>query len=386
MHSTELLIAGAGPAGLSTAMHLVKLDPSWADRLVVLERTAHPRHKLCGGGVTRFGLKALRDLGLPLPLPLPQAPVAEARLVYNRRTIPVRRNPEFVVFQRAELDAYLAEQARLRGVTILEHTPVEALERDETGVTAATPGGPFHAQAVVGADGSRGLIRKLVEGRAQPTRVARLLEVITPACEQAAQFQERFAVFDFTPVAKHLQGYAWDFPSWVADRPRFNRGVYDARFRPQRPRAQLPRLLQEALEAWGDGAAEGRAEGHPIHWFSPRNKLSDARLLLVGDAAGAEPLFGEGIGPALAYGQVAAQALQSAFERQDFTFRDYRRRVLLSPLGRYLMLRWAIAWWSYRLSDRPWFMHALWTLGRGVAALTPRGEPLGVADPHEITP
>ncbi len=383
MQSIDLLIAGAGPAGLSTAMHLVKLDPSWADRLVVLEREAHPRHKLCGGGVTRFGLLALRELGFPLPLPLPQAPVTEARLVYNGRTVPVRRNPEFVVFQRAELDAYLAEQARRRGVQIIENMPVEALDRDESGVTVTTERSALRARVVVGADGSRGLIRKLVDGRAQPTRVARLLEVVTPASGQAAQFQDQFAVFDFTAAGQNLQGYVWDFPSRVGGRPSFNRGVYDARFRPQRPRAQLPRLLREARLGWGENNPQGQVEGHPIHWFSPRNKLSDPRLLLVGDAAGAEPLFGEGIGPALAYGRIAAQAVQSAFERQDFSFRDYRRRVLVSPLGRYLLIRWAVAWWSYRLSDRPWFISALWTLGRAVAALTPRGEPLGTVDPSE---
>jgi flavin-dependent dehydrogenase len=75
MQAFPLIIIGAGPAGLSTALHLLRIDPAWADRLVVLDRAAHPRHKLCGGGVTRLGLGYLRGLGLPDPLPIPHAPV-----------------------------------------------------------------------------------------------------------------------------------------------------------------------------------------------------------------------------------------------------------------------------------------------------------------------
>jgi len=62
-------------------------------------------------------------------------------------------------------------------------------------------------------------------------------------------------------------------------------------------------------------------DGHPIHCFSPRNRFSMPRLLLVGDAAGVDPLFGEGIAPALAYGQVAAAALMEAFTQADFSLR-----------------------------------------------------------------
>jgi hypothetical protein len=103
-------------------------------------------------------------------------------------------------------------------------------------------------------------------------------------------------------------------------------------------------------------------------------------MLLVGDAAGAEPVFGEGIAPALGYGQVAAAAIERAFATNDFTFAGYRRQVLSSPVGRYLLLRWAIAHGSYRLSGHPWFMHLIWTLGAVVAALWPQPAPLPVLE------
>jgi flavin-dependent dehydrogenase len=99
------------------------------------------------------------------------------------------------------------------------------------------------------------------------------------------------------------------------------------------------------------------------------NQFSANRILLVGDAAGADPLLGEGIAPALGYGKVAANTIQSAFDHGDFSFSDYRRRILSSRLGHYLLIRWWTAWWTYRLSGHTWFMKVIWTIGRGFAAV-----------------
>jgi flavin-dependent dehydrogenase len=44
-----------------------------------------------------------------------------------------------------------------------------------------------------------------------------------------------------------------------------------------------------------------------------------------------------GIGPALAYGKLAAEAISRVFQRLDFSFSDYKRRLLTSSLGRYML-------------------------------------------------
>jgi flavin-dependent dehydrogenase len=369
MEHFDLLIVGSGPAGLSTAMHLLRSDPSWSQRMLLLEQAAHPRPKLCGGGVTLLGLRALEDLGFEYPLPIPGAEVDDVQLVYRGRTIHVRERPMFVVYHRPQLDAFLADQARQRGVILKENEAVTNLSVDSSGVLVETNQERYRAQVVVGADGSKGLTRRLVNGPGSKARVARLLEVLSPAAAGAPHFSERYALFEFSPVHQSLQGYFWEFPSWVDGSPVLNCGVYDARLVERRDRADLPGLLKAGLGPSKLAEASSRFQGHPIHWFSPRSRFAAPRLLLVGDAAGGDPLFGEGIAPALAYGKPAAIAIQEAFARQDFSFRNYKRRLFTSEVGRYLLLRWCVAWWSYRGCWSSLFMNVLWTIGNWAAWL-----------------
>jgi flavin-dependent dehydrogenase len=376
MQEVDLLIIGAGPSGLSTAMHLLQRDASWQDRMILIEKSTHPRPKLCGGGMTHIGLETLHDLGIELPLPIPGVVVEEARLLYRGRTIHVRGRPEFVVYNRIELDNFLAQQARQRGIVINENEAVQDVTVNSSGVDVKTSRDTYLAKAVVGADGSKGASRKLIPQPGSKTRVARALETVYPAQETQMNFVERFATLDFNPVKQDLQGYFWDFPSLVAGQPRFNRGVYDSRFVPGRQETKLPAILEAGIADLGDDPQWDDFQGHPIHWFSPLSRFSIPRLLLVGDAAGVDSLLGEGIGPAMAYGKVAAEILDKAFEREEFTFKDYKRHLLTSPVGKYLLYRWCVAWWGYRLSWSSAFMHVLWTVVQVAVALWPKEAPL----------
>jgi menaquinone-9 beta-reductase len=47
----------------------------------------------------------------------------------------------------------------------------------------------------------------------------------------------------------------------------------------------------------------------PIRWFNPRNRFTIDRVILAGDAAGVDPLMGEGISCAFEHGKLAAQSI-----------------------------------------------------------------------------
>lgn len=367
----DLLIIGAGPAGLSTALHLVRFNTAWAKRMLVIEKAVHPRPKLCAGGVTRIGLQSLRDLGLSLPLPIPGVQVTDARLICNNKTINVRGQPMFTVYNRIELDDFISQYAQKRGVNIYQKEAVEAIEEKPDGLVVITEKDSYFAQVVVGADGSKGISLRLFTEAGCPKRVARVLEADLNVHGTEAHFSKACAEFNFSACQQHLQGYTWEFPSRIGNQPRFNRGVYDSRLVKSRPRADLPLIFNTQMEQDGVESSVD-IQGHPIHLFHPKNRFSRPHLLLVGDAAGVDPLFGEGIGPSLAYGRLAAETINDSFLTQDFSFSDYKYRLMCSRLGRYLLIRWLVARLSYLFSGSVLFMNALWIVGRLAAELWPK--------------
>lgn len=369
MKKIDLLIIGSGPAGLSLALHLLQLDSEWKKRIVLVEKASHPRPKLCAGGVTRIGLETLQGLELKLPLPIPGVEVEQARIIYRDRLIQVRRKPVFVVYNRIEFDDYLSKVARERGIQLHEGEAVKAMNQTGDGMEVETTRGRYLAQVVVGADGSKGFSRRYLSQGGSQAKVARLLETVNPTNSDHRSNRNVPADFDFTWCESNLQGYYWNFPSLVQGQPHENHGVYDSRMAGNRPRAALPEILTQSRSQAGAASADLRIQGHPVLCFNPARRISSSRFLAVGDAAGADPLFGEGIGPALAYGKIAAREIEAAFASGDFSFKGYQLHLLKSPLGRYLLIRWLIAWVSYHLSWSPVYMHTFWTLGKVAAAM-----------------
>ncbi|MBI3537816.1 MAG: hypothetical protein HY070_09695 [Chloroflexi bacterium] len=175
-------------------------------------------------------------------------------------------------------------------------------------------------------------------------RKSRLMEILTPVdSARAFEFENHTAVFDFTPIAHGVQGYYWDFPSVKQNVPTMNRGIFDARVYPHAPRADLKREFENALAQRAVELDDVHLMGHPERWYDPRAKHSAPRVLLAGDAAGTEPLLGEGISHAIHFGILAADAALDALRRENFSFANYERRIAWSRLGLHLRAKKIVA-------------------------------------------
>ncbi|MEM9774257.1 MAG: FAD-dependent monooxygenase [Chloroflexota bacterium] len=371
----DLLIVGSGPAGTSTALHLLKQDPSWADRMLIVDKAIHPREKLCGGGITHLGENVLADLGLTIEPS--NFPVKEVRLKYEDQDYSFRGDPVFRIVHRAEFDHWLVQKVEEWGGKISQGEAVKDVRpNDESGyVEVVTDQRTFHAKTVIAADGSRGVVRSKL-GWNSGHHVARLIEVLTPETKESSwEFRDGVAVFDFSQMTSHqVQGYYWDFPSIVGGKTLMNRGVFDSRSRPELRKANLKQTLSDSMESRDRELDQRQIKGAPIRWLNMREQLSRPHLLLAGDAAGADPLFGEGIAIALAYGKVVAAEVEQAFAKNDFSYGRYKWRIVRNGVLFSVIVRVGVAKFAYRFQNKRFFKIG-WSIARRIINLTPWSNP-----------
>jgi len=340
----EVVIAGAGPAGVSTAVALVQRDPSLRGRIVVLDRARFPREKPCGGGLTGHAEEAMAALGLELTVPSVPSPRAEVRFGSFRREVALGRPVR--VIRRDDFDASLVAQARDRGVEVREGAALAGFTVDGDGVdVGVTAGERLRARVLVGADGVGSRVRKHLNHESDGTPI-RLFRLEVPA---RGAWRSDAMLYDFSPMSDGLRGYLWVFP---VDGDRLNVGLMHD---PGAPRSggELDALLRRHLDRLGITLPKA-ARGWPAFGYSPSAPIAAPRLLTVGDAAGIDALTGEGIAVGMEQAQVAADAIVAALASGDFRFAGYRRAVRRATVGRELAIdRW-LARLLYRGDWRRW--------------------------------
>lgn len=325
MEHRPVIIVGSGPAGTATAIALARRDPALARDVLILEKARHPRPKVCAGGLIPAGLQWMTEHDVPLRVP--HVTVHRAHVATPARIVGHDDTNLCYVIRRNELDAALADAARARGVEIREEEPVQALERDGAEIRVTARGGAWRTPLLIGADGAGSLVRRRLVDAAR-TRIARA--VMTDVPIEATRW-EGFARarydFDFRILQRGVRGYLWAFPCLIDGRPHANIGAY----------AVTPSgtALDEAFDEYlGElGAGTPRRVAFPIHWYEPGARIASDGAWLVGDAAGVDPLMGEGISLAMEYGELAAGAIIAAVRRRDGDARAYQRAFEQSWLG-----------------------------------------------------
>jgi flavin-dependent dehydrogenase len=365
MERRDVVIVGSGPAGAATALRLAARDPALAARAVVLEKARHPREKTCAGGVIPKALRLLEELDVPFTAP--HAQVDGAAVEVPGRAVRVVAPDLCRVVRRAEFDASLAWAARARGVELREEEHVTHLAREGAGVRVETSRMTYWTPLVVGADGSGSAVRRALVGPASGP-VARALMCDVPVRTTAWDgWAARRYDFDFRPCATGLRGYRWVFPCVIGGVPHANVGVYAL---PPVDGIRMRRELDAMLAEVAAAPAGAGWKAFPIRTFDAGTTVAAPHALLVGDAAGVDPLMGEGISFALEYGVLAADALVEGRASADLGCAAYARAVVEGPLGRKLRRLALGTRLFYGPRRRLWFR---------IAAASRRAQTIGLA-------
>lgn len=352
----DVAIVGAGPAGAATAIHLARVGR----RVVVVDRATFPRDKPCAEYLSPAAEPLLAELGVldeveaARPARLrgfrvfaPDGGMFQADFAGTRDGAGRAHFETGLAVPRLLLDAALVGAARRAGAEVREGWRLGQIAREEAAeahgawMLAPSSGAPpIHARLVIAADGVHSTVARRL-GLHAPGRLHKVALVA-----HLRGIAGLGAYGEMHVAGRRYVGLAPLEPADVGNLCNVAMVVDEARDgRALAGRAQ--EFLLEALATFPrlrgrlDRATVARKTLTISRVDVRARRLSDAGLLLVGDAAGYyDPFTGEGIYRGLASARLAAGVAEEALRAGDLgapALARYDQLFRASLRGRHLV-------------------------------------------------
>jgi geranylgeranyl reductase family protein len=326
-HDADVIVAGAGPAGTSAAIRLARAGL----KVLIVERSALPRQKPCGGGISTRVFSRFPHLREAMPR-IPSLAISDLYLegpsgdVFRMRA----DGPAVILIRRIEFDYLLVSLAIEAGARVVASAEVTQVRQDAHAVTLTLRGGrEVSAPFVVAADGVNSVIaRRLGLNPGWPKgHLALDMMEETPVTALRAAEPETLAVFY---GYRGAHGYAYIFPKhgYV----NVGLGYVLSYFQDQTDSPPYDVQRQFVTDLCDRGMMEGASQRAHFTPFlipigGPLRRTVEGRVLLAGDAGGFVNGFSaEGIYYAMVTGDLAASAIVEAPGEPARVRRMYVRR------------------------------------------------------------
>jgi geranylgeranyl reductase family protein len=349
----DVVIVGAGPAGAIAACHLSARH----HRVLLLDRKAFPREKVCGDGLLMDALRCLDAIGIG----------DKIRAAGHRLNTCTLSSPscnevdipgEYLTIKRRLLDMIVAQKAVDSGAVFARGEVVGlAVEPDgRVSVTCRGRSKPIRSRIGIVATGvDLRLMHKMNwPAKKRPSAVALRCYV------RSSLIVDRLVVSFAVHSRSNVHSYGWIFP--MADH-EYNVGI--GLLNPDRVRKGNIHLkkkfknfidsfpLAKELMQQSDSTTALRAAALRYD-FQGVDPFINGPFVAVGEAIGTTlPFTGEGIGKAMESGQLAAEAISSALDSDDMgKLSQYGQAIESEFKTRYRGYRTAQNWLARpRLND-----------------------------------
>lgn len=199
----DLVVVGAGCAGSAAALEAAELGLD----VLLIEKEALPRYKLCGGGISRKTLDLLHGRGVEIPESIIEAKVDRLKMVTPSFSTLIETDETIVVLTyRDKFDYFLAKLAEKAGAEIKDKTSFIDVSFHNEYCEVETSREKIKARCVIAADGVNSRVARKAGLPAKPpkNRVVAAAEFEIPDAPETGCIEFHFGQAKF--------GYGWVFP------------------------------------------------------------------------------------------------------------------------------------------------------------------------------